>query len=484
MTALVRKLNRLVAVCSQIPLPPLVVVLLIGGAVRVLLACASAGILWPDSPAYLNSAEAIATSFNFRPHEIYRTPGYPAFLALFFWLFGVSHTTGYLIQWAQQGLGLVSTALVFLIAQRVLSQRGATIAALLFTLFPTELYYELVVQTEAFFIPLFLGGVWSFLYLASPHTTQHSLRRLITQFFLFGLLCAAITLVRPIARPLFIIALLAILLTHRKRVVLPSLSAVVGFMLLVLPWMNVNRTTYGFFGISTDFGLNLFHKVYDVAELRPVERSKFKNVKQKFTKFEKEHDIIYFRVYSQYRLEKRHPKKIDQVMGAFAREALMANIPAYLANVAGTATRFLVWNRNSVFACEHPERGKYLCSSPRNRGIRHKAFLNYPSHAPYLARKWAYLMLQKLRVMPYITGAGFIVACVLCAWQLAARRGAFYTDRQSWIPLFAISLFFIAVVALLNREEDRFRMPIDPLLIIATVAALPLRGLSSPRTRS
>ncbi len=61
----------------------------------------------------------------------------------------------------------------------------------------------------------------------------------------------------------------------------------------------------------------------------------------------------------------------------------------------------------------------------------------------------------------FILGLGFYIVCLKgdikrLGTSLVFQRGA----------LISVALFFIAATSLLNREEDRFRLPCEPVLIM------------------
>src|SRR5207249_8053157 len=121
--------------------------LMIGFALRLALSQLAPVLATGDSETYLGPAVALERGGALEL-SLKRTPGYPLFAAGSLKLFA-EDLRG--LAAAQHSLGLLSTALVFLISRRFMSRPAAGLAALTTTLCGNLLVYERMVMTECLF---------------------------------------------------------------------------------------------------------------------------------------------------------------------------------------------------------------------------------------------------------------------------------------------------------------------------------------------
>ncbi|MBN1343466.1 MAG: glycosyltransferase family 39 protein [Phycisphaerae bacterium] len=167
--------------------------------------------------------------------KAWRTPGYPAFLALIYAVFGHSvKAAGF----AQALLGALSSALIVLLASNVISPRASGIAGLIHAVSPSFLVYVPVLASENATIPPLLAGLL-FLAVAGKRI---GLRR---DVFLggSGFLIGLSMLVRPAVLFVLPAVLLLALYDPLRRQMRPRglLSLVVGTLLAIAPWQIRNR---------------------------------------------------------------------------------------------------------------------------------------------------------------------------------------------------------------------------------------------------
>ena len=136
------------------------IIAFVAAIARAIVFSSTTPILWPDSPAYLRAAVEIAHHGDFFPHEIYRTPLYSTFLAIFLWFFDHSPLTGSLIILAQQLTGIFSAILIYVVAGRLAQGRIPLLSGIAYALSPLALYYEMTILTESLFVPIFLLTVY------------------------------------------------------------------------------------------------------------------------------------------------------------------------------------------------------------------------------------------------------------------------------------------------------------------------------------
>ena len=151
-------------------------------------------VAWSDQGGYQQLGAAMARSGEFTRFpespvfipEVIRTPGYPAFVAVIYRLFG-ERTLPVAI--AQGVVFAFICLIVYAIAKRVAGDRAATVAAVMTALFPPLPYYGALVLTEVWTTFMMVLAC-----LVCLRAMQHDRFR---DFILAGALFSATTIVRP-----------------------------------------------------------------------------------------------------------------------------------------------------------------------------------------------------------------------------------------------------------------------------------------------
>lgn len=179
----------------------------------------------------------------------YYPPGYPAVLGALFWV--LLHTplpdgagdlamAGSLLHVV---VGTASVGLTALIARSIAGERTALLAAGLLAVWPNVVFYVSTLQLETTFVFLAL------LVLAIPITHDWSggqppsARRMVV----FGAVLAGVCLVRPFAAPFAVVPAVAALVAGAglKRAAIVAASALVPFIVLLVPWTLRNERAMG-----------------------------------------------------------------------------------------------------------------------------------------------------------------------------------------------------------------------------------------------
>ena len=215
-------------------------------------------VAWSDQGGYKQLGAAMARSggeFTRFPDspvfipEVIRTPGYPAFVAVIYKLFGVNTLPVAIAQaFVFAGICLI----VYALTRRLAGERTATVAALMTALFPPLPYYGALVLTEVWTTLVLMAAM-----LACLRAVQQGRRR---DFVLAGLLFSAATMVRPafvllpfglaIAMPLFVPAERS----DRRRIGNWAVLALVAAITMV-PWFTYNYVYLGRFTLSPAGGV-------------------------------------------------------------------------------------------------------------------------------------------------------------------------------------------------------------------------------------
>jgi 4-amino-4-deoxy-L-arabinose transferase-like glycosyltransferase len=213
-------------------------------------------VAWSDQGGYQQLGAAMARSGEFTRFpesptfipEVIRTPGYPAFVALIYRLFGVSTMP---VAIAQAFVFVLICFLVYAIANRVAGRRAAAVAAIMTALFPPLPYYGALVLTE----------VWTTFVLISANLV--CLRAIqagrTRDFVIAGALFSGATIVRPafILLPFGLAAAMPILVPaerNRKRIGQWAALAIVAGITMV-PWFTYNYIYLGRFTLSPAGGI-------------------------------------------------------------------------------------------------------------------------------------------------------------------------------------------------------------------------------------
>jgi 4-amino-4-deoxy-L-arabinose transferase-like glycosyltransferase len=214
-------------------------------------------VAWSDQGGYRQLGAAMARSggeFTRFPEsptfipEVIRTPGYPAFVAVIYKVFGVGTMQ---VAIAQAFVFALICLMVYAIAKRVAGERAAAAAAIMTALFPPLPYYGALVLTEVWTTFVLIGAM-----LIAMRAVQSGRTR---DFVVSGALFSAATIVRPafILLPFGLAIAMPILVPaerHRRRIAQwIALAAVAG--ITMVPWFTYNYVYLGRFTLSPAGGI-------------------------------------------------------------------------------------------------------------------------------------------------------------------------------------------------------------------------------------
>jgi len=201
-----------------------------------------------DSFGYHNLALCIKNYFSFCG-DAFRTPGYPAFMALVYSVFG-NHP--YAVLFIQIFLNLASVALMYKIGQELFSDKAGFIAAVLFSLDPHHIIFINYLLTETLYTTVFLAGLF---YLIRGLKTNQ-----VRYFIVSGGIYGISTLVRPISQ-YYIAGILLFLLIRNyknwKNGLRMAVLLLAAYCMVIAPWCYRNYHTFGHFAVSNIKGYNL-----------------------------------------------------------------------------------------------------------------------------------------------------------------------------------------------------------------------------------
>lgn len=214
-------------------------------------------VAWSDQGGYKQLGAAMARSGEFTRFpdspifipEVLRTPGYPAFVAVIYRLFGVSTLP---VAVAQAFVFAAICLIVYAIARRIAGERAAAVAAVMTALFPPLPYYGALVLTEVWTTFMMVLAC-----LVCLRAMQQDRPR---DFILAGVLFSATTLVRPafILLPFGLAVAMPILVPSERRSrrrLLQWAAFALAAALTMVPWFTYNYVYLGRFTLSPAGGI-------------------------------------------------------------------------------------------------------------------------------------------------------------------------------------------------------------------------------------
>ncbi|MEZ5419456.1 MAG: PA14 domain-containing protein [Vicinamibacterales bacterium] len=435
------------------PRTALLLILAVGVAVRLAVLAANPPVLWPDTVVFRETAREILAG-QWRGHDAYRTMVYPFLLApLLATIQGPVVAT--VVVALQQGFGLLSASLLYLVFRRVMSPRAALAGALLFVVHGLQLFYELSVLTEALFIATLavtlLAAVRAY---ERPSTGRMAW---------LGLMAALLVLVRPVAQWYVVCLVAAGLIAWRTvRPRWPAIAAMSVCVALPLAgWMSVNLREYGFFGVALGRGMGLYTRVFTIDGLEPPPDSAHPEMRElwkmartlRWSANRVGDELNYVRGFSSARA--------DDLMFVFARETVLAHPVAF---TLGTLRQWAV-------QVGEPDSGVRTCLAPGGRVLCSGRADEAPLETPTLHGAVG----QRLRrvVVDYVSRWAVpmkpVAILALIGWiGIAFARRV----NAAGVLLGLTVIYFTGVPALTQVAQDRFRLPSDGIVFALAAAGV------------
>ena len=429
---------------------------------RMVLILCSHAILWPDSILYLSEARGFLNDPSHFPHEIFHTPLYPLFLSCFLAL--TPGSSPFWIVFVQHVLGVFSALLVFEVARDLLSIKKAFLAAALYGLSPLLLYYECVVQTELLFVTL----LWAFLFafsrwLRTPGDMVQAMNS--------GLLAGMVTLTRPVAQLLPCLAVGALLSSAPllfRRKTLAALCFLGAYAFAILPWMCFNQQTLGFFGIAKGGGLNLYFRVFDLNQAPPPSNHSSPEVAEYYRAFHKPNGLEYMKVFRH--LQKAHSAAAaDGLMFQFAKEGIVEDPFTFVFGVTQGIFALALSPNDSVQFCLEQDRPVYCSTRPVRSP---KVFTNERNSlfsSPKILAQTFWIAQRAFELIcNFLICVGFLYLPIFTTGYF--RKEDPSRNSRAILALFLMTayFYFALISEVFNKAEDRYRLPVDPILFFSS----------------
>lgn len=209
--------------------------------------------LWVDYEEYDNRGFQWARDGSFSidgEPSAYRPPGWPFLLSRLYLIFGHSPQLGVI---ANLFFSLAIIVLSFLIVRKIFGLQIARWTAVLLAFFPSQILFVNMLATEPMFTALFLGSIYLFVVSVESKKVRWYIP------LIGGLLLGLATLTRALTLVYLIIPVIFWYLRSRSfsGTISLALPALLGFLLIVTPWMYRNQVQLGSFVVSTNSGINL-----------------------------------------------------------------------------------------------------------------------------------------------------------------------------------------------------------------------------------
>lgn len=204
-------------------------------------------VLLYDAVGYHKLALILLETFRIK-NEILRTPIYPAFIAVFYALFGVKP---FIVLFAQIFISVATGYFFYKIIAQLSNRMIANIALFIFAIEPTLILYTTFLYSEV----LFMFFTMFSLYLIIGGLKQNK----ILYFILAGISLGLATLTRPAGQYLIIVYVLLVIfytLKNNSSKLKFAVLLTVFYLLSIFPWAMRNYIYYGRFKLSNTMDHN------------------------------------------------------------------------------------------------------------------------------------------------------------------------------------------------------------------------------------
>lgn len=442
---------------------------------RLYLGLAGEPIFWNDSANYLEAARSLVAT-GVVEDSAYRTPGYPAFLAVCSW-FGEMVHVAVLVQ---QLLGVLLAALVWDVARRVFASRWIAWAAL--AAYAVDLRFVVCAQTiltELLHTIVVVGGVWGLVVWRDSRSR--------TALALAAACAGVAPLVRPVAvlygplAALFVVGVRALEGARGWRAAGPALLVAAIALAPPASWVVRNGLRYGSWRLTPMHSPHLLERVIHLVDLENGPDAENRKLLAQIVGPQNWRLGAGLRLFHRLRERGLGVVEADAACGRFVRETVTARFGTYLAEIP-----WLLW-ANLRLASPHPDVRARAPSAPGELILK-----GWPTHGPALftdaasVGEWLRRGMGKLAEVPVSTSLVHALTHTWLALTILAlaSAGAVRSMRAGADPavlLIAGTIAYYCVLPTLTvPSSDRFRVPVEPLLIVLASRGLSPRGGRSP----
>lgn len=400
----------------------------------------------------VNHAFSLSALAPFIPDGL-RTPGYPLFLGIFFFLTGGF----FLAAIIQAFLGAFIPVLVRKIGQTLgISSRAGMFAAIISIIDLNFLSNTASFQTESLFIPAFLFALLYSLQSLKEYSYKH--------FFVQGILFGALALIRPVFLYVgigFFISVAALNLWRFKKAVCIGILSIAAMVLATFPWALRNHQQFNSYDLASIGPVNMYTRlavsVLAVRDGVPFGTS-YKNALHNLALEGKIPDLNYPKDESAL-YDIRYNKLFNEEAVRVIRENPKA---------------FFKLQANSVFAILTHDNTLNVLQLMNIAPL--DAYPNFSVSFLFLTTPFKDFISQVSSVIggwyliPFIGRAFWLLVVLFAGWGICMlfRINTIYSsEKQSFIlVLYCIIAFILVTLPIALAIDARMRVPIEPFLLL------------------
>ncbi|TET18309.1 MAG: glycosyltransferase family 39 protein [Candidatus Cloacimonadota bacterium] len=401
--------------------------------------------------------------------EAARTPGYPLFIVFSFLLSGARIWSVILLQcFLDACIAVLVFSIALLLFQNVTS---ALLAGILYTVHPHQSLYTTQILSEILFTFFIVISLASFIFFLKKNTKV---------FLAFsGIFLGIATLTRPISFYFFIPILFILFLAFRKKIrtiAIQSIIFLVSFFLVLTPWYVRNYSTYRRIFLSTigNWNIGYYNAAFVIASKERMNLREAQSIIEEAVK-------------------KRYGISNDDYTYASDNPEICAQIASYgFEVIRKNPGRYAVLHMIGFLHTFVPMEYTFLYKLLGKQGIERvgettaisKAVISDTFRGRF-ASMFRTIMNERFRKFPWwFTTIWFAFSLFQLLIYFLALRGFAHFWKQQKI-LFLFFLLTIIYFAILPGPvgDARFRVPIEPILVLLAGAGLASKKASEPEKR-
>ncbi|MCX7712018.1 MAG: glycosyltransferase family 39 protein [Clostridia bacterium] len=216
-----------------------------------------------DDLNYIKSAvyllrSGLLTYQSYHEPTVYIMPGYPAFLALIFKIFGSESDGIQAIRIIQAIISTATILIVYLMAKRLFNSPAAILSAAFLAIYPPNMTTAGFLMTETIFTFLLCLLIYSSILCVSEPSVK--------KFVFLGAFLAVVTLFRPTIAMYPALLFIYLLISHRMKVgmlIKQGAVMILSFCIIMSPWWIRNYIEYAtFIPLSASSGNPMLQGTY------------------------------------------------------------------------------------------------------------------------------------------------------------------------------------------------------------------------------
>jgi 4-amino-4-deoxy-L-arabinose transferase-like glycosyltransferase len=312
------------------------------------------------------------------------------------------------------------------------------------------LLYEHAIMSEAFFVPLLTYATFFLVWGMRCEQRRY--------YFICGLCLGLATLSRPIGQGVILLLPFVLFATWRniKKTIKFSLITLVAYLLVTGPWMLHNYAVSGRPTITALAGHGLYHRTVTTDKLLNLDSGGPYRVVKELQK--KHKDQTSWAIYRGLVRMGYSQSEIDRLFRGSGLEAIREHPFMYARNTLIYIVKMfsIIRSGEQLGVYEHPDR----YTTPPCELYEGNAYVLTNDLAPMSQQGWQFTILRGWSRLPYPNYRHLFFVVLL---------GAILGLRFKFGPsllFIALIFYIISVTALIQSPLGRYRLPVEPYLLI------------------